>query len=331
MCVLIFDKEPRIRGRDMVGLSRRSMLTGAAAMSGISAITPWGALASAPSAVTFEKVTALAFDGTSLVLASSSLWRSEDGGARWHEVPYQPEGAVSALATHPDWPGRIVAALKSGGLSFSVNSGASWSRIDSGLPEAPAMALTLAAHQPTTIYLSVAGSGLWQSQDAGATWTFAIDRPRLDEAEHDVRALASVSHPSGMGGIWIYAGTEAGLTKVPDCLCRWQDVPAGNAMNALEAGEEPPRERSLPPGEAVVSLALVPDTPDVIFAATPSGIWKTVDAGGNWDRVSDALASHLAVNPFHPDHIIAATSSGIVSSHDRGLTWAEPVPDHLPL
>ncbi|MDV4146746.1 hypothetical protein [Shimia sp. FJ5] len=58
-----------------------------------------------------------------------------------------------------------------------------------------------------------------------------MDRPWLDDAERDPLALASVELETGMGGIWIYAGTEVGLARVPDCFCRWQDVQPGNAMD----------------------------------------------------------------------------------------------------
>ena len=51
-----------------------------------------------------------------------------------------------------------------------------------------------------------------------------MDRPWLDDAERELLSLASVELETGMGGIWIYAGTEVGLTRVPDCFCRWQDV-----------------------------------------------------------------------------------------------------------
>ncbi|MDP2739607.1 MAG: hypothetical protein Q8O82_13135 [Pseudorhodobacter sp.] len=85
----------------------------------------------------------------------------------------------------------------------------------------------------------MADDGLWRSADAGATWAFAMDRPWIAEAEREVLALASVNLASGMGGIWIYAGTGRGLTRVPDCFCRWQDVVAGDAMDALVADNAP--------------------------------------------------------------------------------------------
>jgi hypothetical protein len=33
-----------------------------------------------------------------------------------------------------------------------------------------------------------------------------------------VKVLASVNIPTGMGGIWLYAGTAEGLVRNPDCF-----------------------------------------------------------------------------------------------------------------
>lgn len=42
-----------------------------------------------------------------------------------------------------------------------------------------------------------------------------------DARERNLTALASVDVATGMGGSWIYAGTELGLTRVPDRSRRW--------------------------------------------------------------------------------------------------------------
>src|SRR3990172_2753035 len=93
-------------------------------------------------------------------------------------------------------------------------------------------------------------------------------------ASSTIRAFAS-NLASGMGGIWLYAGTETGLTRVPDCFCRWQDVVAGDAMDALVSGTAPAPVVPLPAGEAIHALVSVPDAPERLFAALESGIWAS--------------------------------------------------------
>lgn len=270
------------------------------------------------------RATALTFGGDAIILATEDgLWRSKDGGADWTRLPSDLGSKVEALATHPDRPDRLLAALENGGVALSEDGGSTWTQVAAGLPELSATAIAIASQNPDTVYVALAGDGLWQSLDAGATWTLAMDRPWLEDAERDLLALASVNSPSGMGGIWVYAGTEVGLTRVPDCFCRWQDVHPGNAMDALVAGVDPAPVTPLAPNEAVLDLALAPAAPEVIQAATPSGLWRSEDAGVNWVRTRSTAALALAVDPANPDHIVAATEGGILTSHDGGLTWAE--------
>lgn len=309
-----------MRTHDGLRLRRRAMITGFAASFGLAATVPAIAFAAAPNG----PVTAITFDGSVLVLAAEGLWRSEDGGATWNAFPSELQGTVAALATHPDQPGRVLAALETGGVAVSEDGGSTWAALGAGLPDAPVTALAVTAHEPDTLYAALEGDGLWQSEDAGETWTFAMDRPWLAEAERDLLTLASVASPSGMGGIWIYAGTEVGLTRVPDCFCRWQDVQPGDAMDTLVAGETPALTTPLPSGEAVLDLAVAPDAPEVIHATTLSGLWRSEDAGVNWTHTSDAAAQALAVDPADPTHIVAATEGGILLSRDGGLSWAEP-------
>ena len=152
------------------------------------------------------------------------------------------------------------------------------------------------------------------SLDGGAEEMPAPARP--------IRALASVNLASGMGGIWIYAGTETGLTRVPDCFCRWQDVVAGDAMDALVAGAAPAPTAPLPAGEPVLALASAHAAAERLHSALPSGLWASVDGGVAWTRQSDLRAAALAIHPRDPDHIVAATDGGLSQSRDGGTTWA---------
>ena len=265
-------------------------------------------------------VVALAFDGDVLLAAGSDLMRSDDGESSWTALPVP--AAVLALATHPERPGRIIAGLASGGIAFSNDEGRTWEARSHDLPEGEIAAVTVAAGQPEMIYAAVRGDGLWKSEDAGRSWSLAMDRPWLDEVERDLLTLASVDLATGMGGIWIYAGTEMGLTRVPDCFCRWQDVQPGNAMDALVSGDAPPSEAPLPAGQPIHALASAPSAPETLYAALPSGVWTSRDGGVVWSHLADGFASAVAVHPRNPDHIVAALDGGLKQSRDGGDTWS---------
>jgi photosystem II stability/assembly factor-like uncharacterized protein len=287
------------------------MLGGAAAAGLLPTRGAWAVSASA---------SALAFDGDALVVAGAQLWRRDPSGdATLLPVPRSP---IRALACHPDRPGRLFAALDGGGLDRSEDGGRTWVAASEGLPLAQVTALAIAAGASDTIYAALADDGLWRSEDAGTNWSFVMDRPWIAEAEREILTLASVNLASGMGGIWIYAGTGQGVTRVPDCFCRWQDVVAGDAMDALVAGTPPAPDAPLPEGERVSALVSAHGAPERLYAILPSGLWVSADGGVAWEQRSDLHAKALAVDPADPDHIAATSATDLKHSRDGGATWA---------
>lgn len=298
-------------------LSRRTFVGAAVAGIGIVALTPSLRAGTGEG----EPVHALAFDGDALLLARQTLSRSDDGGVSWTPQPVPQSGGILALATHPKRPGRIFAGLETDGVAVSNNGGRSWEVPNGGLPAGSVLAITVAAAQPDTLYAAVGGDGLWQSEDAGQSWTFVMDRPWLAKGERDPLALASVDLATGMGGIWIYAGTEAGLTRVPDCFCRWQDVQPGDAMAALATGAKAGPVAPLPSDEPIHALVSAPSAPETLYAALPSGIWLSQDAGVVWSRVIPGGATAVAVHQTAPKHIVAAINGDLMQSRNAGITW----------
>jgi len=109
---------------------------------------------------------------------------------------------------------------------------------------------------------------------------------------------------------------------VPDCFCRWQDVVAGDALDALVAGDVPVTAASLPEGEPIEILALAPAAPQRLLAALPSGLWLSTDAGVNWEQSASDPVSALAVDPADPLHVISADAAGLRVSRDGGTNWS---------
>ncbi len=300
--------------KDFTRLSRRAFLGAMAAGAGLMSLPI--SLRAAPAAAG----SAIAFDGDALILARDTLSR-RDGGEGWMELSLPAAGGILSLATHPGRPGRIAAGLTSGGIALSEDGGHRWEARSQGLPGAPVTAVTVAAAEPDTIYAAIHGDGLWKSEDAGRSWALAMDRPWLADAERDVTALASVDLATGMGGIWIYAGTALGLTRVPDCFCRWQNVQPGDAMDALASGKPAPSEAPLPEGETINGLVGAASLPNRLYAALPSGIWESQDAGVVWSQRLSTSALAVAVHPTNADHIVAITGDGLVESRDGGANW----------
>src|SRR3546814_16675878 len=78
-------------------------------------------------------------------------------------------------------------------------------------------ALAIDGREPNRLYVWVLGDGLYRSDDAAESWQRVDDGPKQQE----IRSLISLNEPTGMGGIWLYAGLDVGIVKSPDCFCGW--------------------------------------------------------------------------------------------------------------
>ena len=300
--------------------TRRTFLTSAAAAAAASVLLTFPTDVLAGAGQDDGGGHAVTFDGDALIVARRTLSRRDATGS-WRSLPITAADGVFSLATHPGRPGRIAAGLASGGVIISEDEGQSWQARSQGLPDARVTAVAVASLSPDTLYAAIRGDGLWKSEDAGRSWVFAMDRPWLEGAERDVTALASVDLETGMGGIWLYAGTELGLTRVPDCFCRWQDVQPGDAMDALVSGAAPAPENPLPAGEPIHALVSAPSLPERLYAVLASGIWVSEDAGVVWAQRSTSRANAVAVHPQDADQVVAVTGDGLLESRDGGLSW----------
>jgi hypothetical protein len=80
----------------------------------------------------------------------------------------------------------------------------------------------------------------------------------------------------------------------------------------------------------VVSLAVDPRNTNVLYAGTRSnGVFKSIDAGGNWSPVNPALESTLfaivhlpiVVGPLNSGTVYVGTFNGVFKSTDGGRSW----------
>jgi photosystem II stability/assembly factor-like uncharacterized protein len=80
------------------------------------------------------------------------------------------------------------------------------------------------------------------------------------------------------------------------------------------------------PRDSVLSIAIHPDDPDVVYAAA-NELFRTTDAGQTWNLVelpvgNDRLRS-VRFKPGTRDTIVTAGMNGVVVSTDEGQSWSE--------
>ena len=169
----------------------------------------------------FEHVHALAVDGEgrSLLLgAHTGLFRSEDGGTSWQPVTLAATHAhldLMAIALDPKDPQTVYVGTHEAGAFKSTDGGTTWTEINTGLAGLDVHGLAVDPAAPGKLHAAVRekGEGIYRTTDGGAKWTRVDDGPG-----GEVKVLASVNIATGMGGIWLYAGTAEGLQRNPDCF-----------------------------------------------------------------------------------------------------------------
>ena len=169
----------------------------------------------------FEHVHALAMaaDGRSLFLgAHTGAFRSEDGGRSWQKVALSAKhDHLDVMAVAPDLkdPLIIYVATHEAGVFKSSDGGTTWGEANTGLAGLDVHGLAIDPNAPQKLHAVVRekGEGIYRTTDGGGKWTRVDDGPG-----GEVKVLTSVNIPTGMGGIYLYAGTAEGLQRNPDCF-----------------------------------------------------------------------------------------------------------------
>jgi photosystem II stability/assembly factor-like uncharacterized protein len=227
--------------------------------------------AQAPSEAAPARAIALgAQDGRMYLIGRRELYRSDDAGQHWrrveHNLPDQPEFTALAVAAEAQ---ETLYAIVDGQVMTSTDSGARWQARTSGLPAAPAEALTLDPAAPGRLWVA-AGARLYRSDDAGAQWS--AFGARLPEADCSVRGIAADSE-----GATIVVTTHRGLFRSPDGAKSWALV-EGNLPVHLEA-------------RPLVRDPTEPNTLYAGFSLMPyAEVWRVAVEGGNLLGRLDAIS-----------------------------------------
>jgi len=191
---------------------------------------------------------------------------------------------------------------------------------------------------PSTFYVAAASGGVWQSTDAGASWTPIFD-------DQPISSIGSIAvAPSDPNVIYVGSG-EANIRG---------NVAAGNGIYKSTDGGKNWTHVWTQEGQ-IGTMAVHPKNADVAFAAVlghafgpnpERGVYRTRDGGKTWQQVlkkdSDTGASAVAIDPSNPNIVFAGLwqarrlpwdlvsggpGSGLHVSRDGGDTWKELTTD----
>jgi photosystem II stability/assembly factor-like uncharacterized protein len=261
-------------------------------------------------------------------------------------------GRLSAVIAHPTNPDLYYVAGADGGVWKTIDAGASWMPLTDQMPTTAIGALAFEPGNPSVIYAGTGeanfanhsryGLGLMKSADAGATWqllatsTFAgrcfskiviaSDQPQrlyagITRAGGFPEMAAAKNHPQRVGPEGVFVSPDGGVS--------WTHLTAG--LPALSA-----TDLAIHPSNSQIVYAGI----GRIFGDPANGLYKTVNGGATWNKLSGAGIPtvpvgrvSLAIAPSNPSRLYAvfvnpASSTGgnastfaAARSNDAGATW----------
>lgn len=169
----------------------------------------------------FQHVHALAMDADARTLwlgAHAGLFRSEDSGRTWTKatLPVKHDAPdVMGVTPDPRDGGTVYVATHEAGVFKTADGGRSWSEINNGLGGQDVHGLAVDPNAPTKLHALVRDKrqGLYRTTNGGEKWVRVDDGPG-----GETKIVTSVNLSTGMGGIFLYAGTAEGLQRSADCF-----------------------------------------------------------------------------------------------------------------
>ena len=215
-----------------------------------------------------------------------------------------PDGRIpNSLVVAPNTPATLYVSTSSG-VFKSVDAGASWYPVNSGLDTfTPANGLlAIDPTHPDTLYLTRQFSGVYKTTTGGRRWAVAGTLP--------APILAIAVDP--LTPSRIYIGTQGGgIYRSLDSGASW--LPASTGLN---------------PASSIAALVTDPHTSGTLYAsAQGSGLFKTTDGGQHWTAFgagfnTGTTVQTVVIDPLTPSTMYAGTSSaGVFKSTDAGVNW----------
>jgi len=148
-----------------------------------------------------------------LIAGGSGLYQSRDRGKTVTPVALREAQGKKLTAVVLDWTakGAIYVATEGAGVLRSRDSGQTWIGANKGLESLQVVGLAVDPRQRQKLHAMTRDKGLFRTVDGGESWERVDDGPA-----GTMHVLASVNISTGMGGIFLYAGTDQGLVRGPD-------------------------------------------------------------------------------------------------------------------
>jgi photosystem II stability/assembly factor-like uncharacterized protein len=229
--------------------------------------------------------------------SAGDIFRTHNGGKDWEALPAMHGKSVRAMAIAASDP-KIVVAGALDGVYRSRDGGNHWDHIsDAAVKNIESLAVD--PKNPDVIF---AGTWhlAWKTADGGANWQH-INKGMIDDS--DVFSIIVSSADSSE----VFASACSGIYK---------STSGGDLFQKLQGIPFTARRTRV--------LKQDPSNPAVVYAGTTEGLWKSVDEGKNWKRVSnpEVVVNDVLIDPRNSQRVLLATDrSGVLASDDATATF----------
>ena len=190
---------------------------------------------------------------------------------------------------------------------------------------------------PKTLWIGTASGGLWRSYTEGMgaeAWQYV-------ETGFPVLGVSSIAFPPA-DSMTIYIGTgEVYNYLAAGTGAAYRSTRGSYGMGILKSTDggvtwAPSLDWSYDQNRGIWGIKINPQNPDIVYAATTHGVYKSIDAGENWELVFDiTMVNDLVIHPENPNVLVVGVGNlgsperGIYRSTDSGNNWTQ-ITQNLP-
>ena len=220
----------------------------------------------------------------------------------------------------------VILAGTTKGIFRSDDEGQTWVEASNGLT---ARHIRWMAFHPDISDLEFAGTepaNIFVSHNGGESWSACDEVAQLrDKFKWTLPYSPEAGCVRGFAfhGSRAYAAVEVGgVLRSDDKGETWKLAEGSDGNPSLEG---PPEPFVYPD---IHSLEVHPSSPDLVYAPTGGGFYRSNDGGKTWQLFYDCYCRAVWVDPRDPDHLILGpadyvdSNGRIEESHDGGQSWS---------